>query len=217
MDADVSRQMGGLIWPTWEKRLRNVRQHFMIDLAKKKEDGKNRIMRNCHRPHRSWTIRNKMVKQHEKKTALLHCLRSSHNQTMKRMTNGTTLIKKGAAELHELRCKDRPALVDDDAVKAEDAADALLLLLMLLELVEPVVVVPVGGRTDVSTAVEVLSVKEVGIVIELGMERDVVGSVAPGMEPEEGGDDEVSELGEEIRVMAKAGLVSPESPNKTMR
>jgi len=133
------------------------------------------------------------------------------------MTNGTTLIKKGAAELHELRCKDRPALVDDDAVKAEDAADALLLLLMLLELVEPVVVVPVGGRTDVSTAVEVLSVKEVGIVIELGMERDVVGSVAPGMEPEEGGDDEVSELGEEIRVMAKAGLVSPESPNKTMR
>jgi len=134
------------------------------------------------------------------------------------MTNGATPIKKGATELHKLlpRCKDHPALVDDDAAKAEVKADALLLML-LLELVELVVVVAVGGRTvDASTAVEVTSV-EVGVVAELRIERDVAGSVAPGMEPEDADDDEVPESGEEIRVMAKAGLVSPESPNKTMR
>ena len=138
---------------------------------------------------------------------------------MKPMTNGaTTLIKKGAAELHKLlpRCKDHPALEDDDAAEAEAAEDALLLLLMLmlLEPVEPVVVVPVGGRAeDAPTAVKVLST-EVGATTELGIERDVAGSVAPAMEPEEDADDnELLESGEEIRVMAKAGLVSPESPN----
>jgi len=127
-------------------------------------------------------------------------------------------MKKGAAELHKLlsRCKDHPALVDD-AAKAEVTEDALLLT--LLELVEPAVavVVPVGGRTaDASTAVEVMPV-EVGVVTELEIERDVEGSVAPEMEPEDADDDEVPGPGEEIRVMAKAGLVSPESPNKTMR
>jgi len=136
---------------------------------------------------------------------------------MKTTTNGATLI---AAELQKLlpRCKDQPALVDD-AAKAEVAADAplLMLLLTLLGLVEPVVVVPVGGRTvDASTAVEVISV-EVGVVTELEIERDVAGSAAPELEPEDADDDEVSEPGEEIRVMAKAGLVSPESPNKTIR
>jgi hypothetical protein len=137
---------------------------------------------------------------------------------MKTMTNGATPIKKGAAELHKLlpRCKDHPALVDVDAAEAAEAevtADALLLmlLLMLLGLVVSVVVVPVVGKTaDTSTEVKVLSV-EVGMVTELGIERDVAGSVAPGMESEDADDDEVP--GEEIRVMAKAGLVSPESPN----
>jgi len=139
---------------------------------------------------------------------------------MKTMTNGATPIKRGATELHKLlpRCKDRPALVDD-AAKAEVTDDALLLMLLLtlLELVEPVVVVSVGGRTvDVSTAVEVMSV-EVDVVTELGIERDVAGSVAPGIEPEDVDEGEVPGPEEAIRVMAKAGLVSPESPNKTMR
>ena len=133
------------------------------------------------------------------------------------MTNGATLIKKGATKLLKLppRCKDHPALVDDDAAEAEVTADALLLmlLLVLLGLVEPDVVVPVEGRAvDVSTAVEVLSV-EVGEVTELGIERGVAGSVAPGMEPEDADEDELPESEEEIRVMAKAGLVSPESPS----
>jgi hypothetical protein len=135
---------------------------------------------------------------------------------MKTMTHGTTLIRKGAAELQKLlpRCKDHPALVDD-AAKAEVTADALLLmlLLMLLGLVEPVVVVPVGGRTvDVSTPVEVISV-EVGMVTEPEIERDGAGGVVPRMESEDADDPELPVLGEEIRVMAKAGLVSPESPN----
>lgn len=141
---------------------------------------------------------------------------------MKTTMHGATLIKRGAAELHKLlpRCKDHPALVVD-AAKAEVTADALLLLLLLLlllELVELAVVVPVVGRTvDEPTAVKVRSEGkvmsvEVGVVAELEIERDVVGSVAPGMEPEDADDDEEPEPGEEIRVMAKAGLVSPESP-----
>jgi hypothetical protein len=159
-----------------------------------------------------------MVKQQDKKKALLHCY-FPVTQTMKTMTHGATLIKKGAEELQKLlpRCKDHPAL-EDDAAKAEVTADALLLLLllMILELVEPVVVVPVEVRTvDAPTAVAMMSV-EVGVVAELEIERDEVGSVAPEMEPEDPDDDELSEPGEEIRVMAKAGLVSPESPNKTM-
>ena len=139
---------------------------------------------------------------------------------MKTTMHGATLIKRGAAELHKLlpRCKDHPALVVD-AAKAEVTADALLLLLLLLlELVELAVVVPVVGRTvDAPTAVKVRSEGkvmsvEVGVVAELEIERDVVGSVAPGMDPEDADDDEEPEPGEEIRVMAKAGLVSPESP-----
>jgi len=142
------------------------------------------------------------------------------------MTNGGTLIKIGTAELHELlpRCKDHPALVDDDAA----TADALLLMLLELveplvdvpvglELAEPFVVVPVGVRTaDVTIAVKGMSV-EACVVTELGIERDVAGSVVPGLEPEDTDDDEVPGPGEEIRVMANEGLVSPESPNKTMR
>jgi len=140
---------------------------------------------------------------------------------MKTMTNVATLINKEAAKLDKLlpRCKDHPALVDDDVAKAEVAVDVLLLMLLIVlaELAEAVVVVPVGGRTvDVSTAAEGLSVV-VGVITEVGIERDVLGSVVPEMEPEDADDNDVSGPGEEIRVMAKAGLVSPESPNKTMR
>jgi len=89
--------------------------------------------------------------------------------------------------------------------------------MLLDELVEPVVIVSVGDRAvDVSIAVEVMSV-EVGVVTELMVKRDVTGIVAPEMEPEDADDDEVPESGEEIRVMVKAGLTSPLSPNKTMR
>jgi len=138
---------------------------------------------------------------------------------MKTTRNGATLVRKGAPKFHNLlpRCKDHPALVDD-AAKA-DALLLTLLLALLVGLVESVDVVPVGGRTvGVSTAVEVMSV-EVGVVMvtELEIERDVAGSVTPGTGPEDADEDELPESGEEIRVMAKAGLVSPESPSKTMR
>lgn len=141
------------------------------------------------------------------------CLRSSQFQTMKTMRNGATLVRKGAAESHKPlpRCKDHPALVDDAA-----KADALLLalLLTLLELVELVVDVPVGGRTvGVSTSVEeVMSVEVVGVVTGVEVERDVV---APSVESKDVDDDDdaVAETGEEILVMAKIELVSPESPN----
>jgi len=66
-----------------------------------------------------------------------------------------------------------------------------------------------------STAVEV-SV-DVGVVTELEIERDVTGNVVAEMESELVDDTEVSEFVVAIRVMAKAGLVSPESPYKTMR
>jgi hypothetical protein len=91
----------------------------------------------------------------------------------------------------------------------------LTLLLSLLELVEPVIVVPVGGRTvGVSTAVEVMSVEDSKLVwSHQEVERDIVGSVAPPMESEDAGDDEVAETGEEIRVMAKMEPMSPEYPN----
>ena len=139
-------------------------------------------------------------------------LRFSQIQIMKAMTKGTTLIMKGAAEFHKQlpRCKDLPALVG-----VADNADALLLLLtlMLLELVEPVVVVPVGGTTvGVSTAAELVSV-ELGVVTELELERDVVGSVAPLMESEAKDDDEMADTGKATGVIAKMELVSPESPN----
>lgn len=76
-----------------------------------------------------------------------------HIQIMKAMTNGATLIKKGAVELHILlpRCKDHPELVvdDDDAARAEVTPDSLLLL--ELGEVEPVVV-PVRGEAVVASA-----------------------------------------------------------------
>ena len=172
-----------------------------------------------------------MVKQQEKKNNLVVLLRPSHIQTMKTMTNGATLIKKGAAEFHKLlpRCKDHPALVED-AAKAVPVL-LLTLLLLLLELVEPVVVVPVGGTAVI--ALTVVVVVHVGVVTELGIEGDVVGSVASVMESEDADDDnvddnnvddnnvdddsaeddDVSESGEVIWVIAKAGLASPESPN----
>lgn len=140
-----------------------------------------------------------------------------HIQIIKTTTNGATLIKRGAAELHRLlpRCKDHPELADDDAAKAEVTADALLLLLLLLL---ELVVVPVGGgAVEMSLLIKVPPIKA-DVVIDPATERDVLGTVGGSAEePEDTGDDEVSEDGEEIRVMAKAGLVSPESPNKTIR
>ena len=174
-------------------------------------------MRNRHRPRRSWTIRNKMVKQQdeEKKMALVVWLGSSQIQAMKTMTNGATLMKKGTAEFHKLlspRCKDQPAL-EDDAAKAAVAVLLALSLVLLLELVELVVVVPVVGRTvGVSTAVEGSVSVVVGVITELETERDVTGGVAPEMESEDTDDNEESVVPVEIRVMAKAGLVSAESP-----
>jgi len=141
---------------------------------------------------------------------------------MKTKTNGTTLIKKGAAEFHKLlpRCKDHPALVGV-AAKADALLLALLLLLLLpLELVEPVVVVPVVGRAvGVSRAVGVVvSVDDVGVVTELEIERDEVGNVDPFVESEDADDDDARpETGNEKGVMANMSLVSPLSPNKTIR
>jgi hypothetical protein len=141
-------------------------------------------------------------------------LRSSQIHAMKTMTNGATLIKKGAAQFHKLlpRCKDHPALVDD-AAKADALLLALLLLLLLLELVEPVVVVPVGGgAAGVLTAVEVMSV-DVGVVTELEIERDEIGGVDPVMEFEDVDEVEAPETGKGIAEMAKGSLESPLSPN----
>jgi len=148
----------------------------------------------------------------KKKSSFVVLLRSSQIQTMRTMPNGATLIKKGAAEFHKLLpwCKDHPALVDDAA-----KADALVLVLspLELELVEPVVVVPAEVKTlGVLTAVEVMSV-DVGVGTVLEFEGDVVGSVAPEMESE----DTDAEMGDEIWVMAKMELVSPESPNRQTR
>lgn len=146
--------------------------------------------------------------------ALVVWLGSSQIQAMKTMTNGATLMKKGTAEFHKLlspRCKDQPAL-EDDAAKAV-AVLLTLSLVLLLELVGLVVVVPVVGRTvGVSTAVEGSVSVVVGVITELETERDVTGGVAPEMESEDTDDNEESVVPVEIRVMAKAGLVSAESP-----
>lgn len=81
---------------------------------------------------------------------------------------------------------------------------------MLLEPVEPVVVVPVASGLAL---IGVPSVKA-AVVTEPVIERDVGGGVddGSGMGPEDAGDEKFVEPGEQIRVMAKAGLVSPESP-----
>ena len=130
-------------------------------------------------------------------------------------TNEATLIKKGAAELHIRlsRCKDRPALVGVDAAEAKATADVLLLLLLLLLLAA---VVPVdSGAVVMSAPVVVLSVKaKTDGVTEPVIERDVgIAIDGSGMKPRDVDDDALPESGDEIRVMAKAGLVSPESPN----
>ena len=131
------------------------------------------------------------------------------------MTNGATPIKKWAAELRILLwCKDHPALVGveagAEAAKAEVRTDGLLLIL-LLEPVEPVGVVAVGSGVPL---VGVPSVKAAVVAEPVIEERDVGGGVdGSGMDPEEAGEEKLVEPGEQIRVMAKAGLVSPESPN----
>jgi hypothetical protein len=133
-------------------------------------------------------------------------------QTMKAIANGAMPIKKGATELHVLllRCEDHPELVDDDAAKAEVTADELLLLL-LLEL--KLVVVPVGGEAVVpsAVAVEVLPVKA-GVVTGPVAERDEESADELATELEDADGDETL-MPEEILVMAKEGLVSPESPS----
>jgi hypothetical protein len=55
--------------------------------------------------------------------------------------------------------------------------------------------------------------QQVGVVIEPEVESDEVRSVPPSMESKDTDDDEVAETEEEIRVMAKMELVSPEYPN----
>jgi hypothetical protein len=110
------------------------------------------------------------------------------------------------------RCIDHPELADDDAAEAEVTADAplLLLLIPLLELL----VVPVGGGAVVMSP---LLKVDASVVIDPVTERDVVGTVGESSEePEDTDGEEEPGAGEEIRVMAKAGLVSPESPNKTI-
>lgn len=129
---------------------------------------------------------------------------------MKSMT-GATLIKIAAAEVHVFppRCID-PALVDDDVAKAEVAVDDALLP---LEPVASIGIVAVGSRVVVMmlVLVGVSSIKAVAVTEVI--ERDVAVTVEGTVEAED-----VDELpGEEIRVMAKEGLVSPESPNRTMR
>jgi len=133
---------------------------------------------------------------------------------MKSMNNGATLIKKWTAELLILLWyEDHPALVGVDAAKAEVIADALL----LLEPVEPVVV-PVGSEAVVMSVLNGVPCVKPSVVTKPEIERDVVAGVdESGVEPEDAGDDELVEPGEEISVMAKAGLVSPESPIKTIR
>jgi hypothetical protein len=138
-----------------------------------------------------------------------------HIQIIKTITNGATLIKRGAAELQILlsrcidRCIDHPELADEDAAKAEVTEDAPLLLL-LLELV----VVPVGGEAVVMSPLLKVDPAKATVVIDPVIERDVVGTVGESAgEPEDTDDDGVPGVGGEIRVMAKAGLVSPESPN----
>lgn len=145
--------------------------------------------------------------------ALVVWLGSSQIQAMKTMTNGATLMKKGTAEFHKLlspRCKDQPALEDDAAKAVAVLLTVSLLLVLLLELVELVVVV--GRTVGVSTAVEGSVSVVVGVITELETERDVTGGVAPEMESEDTDDNEESVVPVEIRVMAKAGLVSAESP-----
>jgi len=137
-----------------------------------------------------------------------------HIQIIKTATNGATLIKRGAAELHILlpRCIDHPELADDDAAKAEVTEDAPLLLLIL-----ELGVVPVGGEAVVMSPLLKVDPAKASVVIDPVTERDVVGTVGESAgEPEDTDDDGVPGDGGEIRVMAKAGLVSPESPNKTI-
>ena len=135
---------------------------------------------------------------------------------MKTITNGATLIKKRTVELHVLlpRCKEHPELVDDDedAAEAEAEAAAEALLLLPAGLIESVVVVSArDGAVVGSAAIEAPPI-EAGRVREL-TETNVAGPTDESVIEPEGDDDELPVAAEDIRVMAKAGLVSPESPN----
>ena len=156
----------------------------------------------------------------------------THFQSVKSMTNGATLIKIGAAEPHVLLpwCNDHPApLVGVDAAGVTATADALVPSpLLLLELLVPVVPVvrpvvvaaaAVGFVSFGSGAVVVSALVGVPVVVngdgvwEPTSIRDVGEKVRLG--PEGTAEDELLsvEAGGEIAVMAKTGLVSPESPN----
>lgn len=135
-----------------------------------------------------------------------------HIQTMKSTINGAMPINMGAMVLHILlsRCIDHPAEV---ALVVVDAAEVEVVDVLLLEPVEPVGVVPVGlvavGSKVVALKVGVPSVKA-AVVIGSAFERDVAVNGESGMDAD---DDELPEPVADIWVMAKAGLVSPESPN----
>lgn len=114
-------------------------------------------------------------------------------------------------------CIDHPA---EDTPALDDAAEDEVDVLVPLEPVEPVVVVPVGLVAVGSEGVVVrvwVPTDNPSAVTEPVIERDEAASGgASGVESEdadEDDDDEEPELGEVIWVMAKAGLVSPESPN----
>ena len=139
-----------------------------------------------------------------------------HIQTMKSITKG---IEMRATELLPW-CIDHPA---EDTPVLDDAAEAEVDVLVPLEPVEPVVVVPVGLVAVGSEGVVVVKVwvptDNPSAVTEPVIERDEAASGgASGVESDDeddddDDDDEEPELGAVIWVMAKAGLVSPESPN----
>lgn len=181
--------------------------------TKKKGDGKK--VQRTERREKIWvqTIFTNRTGEKDKNSLIVF----HHIQIIKTTTNGATLIRRGAAELHILlpRCIDLPELADDDAAGAEVTADVplLLLLILLLELI----VVPVGGGAVVMSPLLKVDPVKARVVIDPVTERDVVDTVGESAEePEDTDGDEEPGAGEEIRVMAKAGLVSPESPNKTI-
>jgi len=99
---------------------------------------------------------------------------------------------------------------------AEVTVDALLLL--VVELVEVVVPVKLGSETVVISVPVVVPPAKAAVVTEPVIERDVGVTVEDsGIEADDADDDEVLDPGEEIRVMAKEGLVLPESPNTNIR
>jgi hypothetical protein len=94
--------------------------------------------------------------------------------------------------------------------------DALLLLLEPVEaIVVPVGLVEVGSEAVVISVPVGVTSDKAAVVTEPGIVAVADEESAIGADDADNG--KVPEPGVEIRVMAKEGLVSPESPNKTMR